>query len=217
MRPFIAILATIAFISFDVGFGLAVEFRTYRFVADGSLPYSASCGECGPPYMGATADVYGTFTVALDSATSQGTLVSLNGELTDYFNILSSPTDPILQPSVPPAHWGIIPAYASYFDPPFDGSLEVAGSSLIFSSSGWKPTPDGQGFLIAPVTKITMQGNEATFDMTVPIMDYSIIVTSARAILIPEPASIGLAMIGILFVFAHAGAGKTRLPRPFPN
>jgi len=78
LNHFLAPIAAIALLAAST---TAAELRTYKFVADGSLPYSASCGECGPPHLGARSDLSGTFTVSLDSSASKGKLLTLNDQL----------------------------------------------------------------------------------------------------------------------------------------
>jgi len=160
----------------------------YRFVPDGSLPYSASCGECGPPYIGATSDIAGTFTLSLDFDAHTGTLVGLNDSLVNYFNILASPSGPILEPATP-VNGGIIPPWASYFAPPFEGSLE-------FSSGGFTLSSDDLGNPF----EIAVSGTDASFNLIVPIDDYFITVTNAPAVQVPEPVSVCSAVLTIMLL-----------------
>lgn len=202
-------LAAIALFSLIAATTTAEELRTYHFVPDGSLPYSASCGECGPPHLGARSDIQGSFTVSLNLAASKGTLLALNDQLVNYFDLLSSPTGPVLQPSS--ANFGIIPDFASYYDLPIEGSIEYAGDALILKSSGYEPTPDGMGFRIVPSFSITIQHGAAVFDMHVPIIDYPITVSGASAVQIPEHRSLPLAFAATaLLAFKRGRRGIVR-------
>jgi hypothetical protein len=49
----------------------------------------------------------------------------------------------------------------------------------------------------APSFNIFMTGNQATFNMVVPIGDYHITVENAKAVLIPEPSQTFLALLAV--------------------
>jgi hypothetical protein len=193
------VLLAVAFAEMLVaGVGSAAEIRIYRFIPDGSLPYSASCGECGPPHIGAASDIAGTFTLALDFEESAGSLVGLNDRLVNYFDALASPSGPILEPATP-LHAGIIPSWAAFFAPPFDGTLESTSSG--FTLSSLDP---------AHPFEIVVSGTNASFNLTVPIDDYFITVTNAVAVQVPEPSSISIAVIPVaMLAFAFRGGVQT--------
>jgi hypothetical protein len=166
------------------------ELRTYRFIPDGSLPYSASCGECALPYLGATSDIAGTFTLSLDFLTSTGTLVDLDENLVNYFNILASSAGPTLDPA-PAPYPTIVPPWASDPGLPLTGSIDVTGFDAFVLSSDELQLP----------YSVAVAGDQAKFSMTVPISDFFITVTDAMAVQVPEPTSILIAVFaGFLLV-----------------
>jgi hypothetical protein len=166
------------------------ELRTYRFIPDGSLPYLASCGECALPYLGATSDIAGTFTLSFDFLTSTGALVDLDENLVNYFNVLESSTGPTLDPA-PAPYPTIVPPWASDPGLPLTGSIDVTGFEAFVLSSDEFELP----FSVAVV------GDQANFSMTVPISDFYITVTDAMAVQVPEPMSILMAVFaGFLLV-----------------
>lgn len=170
---------------------LAADIRTYRFIVDGSLPYSASCGECGPPLIVARADIDGTFTVALDFNANSGTLLALNDSLVNFFNVLTSPSGPVLEPGDDPGS-GIIPAYFPSLQPPLEGSLVIEGDTVRLFSDGSRIGPDGAVISGFPSYVISMTTDEATFSMEVPIIDYFITVENAAAVrVVPEAQATG--------------------------
>jgi hypothetical protein len=162
------------------------------------------------------ADVSGTFTVLLDPATSTGKLLALDDQLVNLFSILAPPHNPMLQPIPPEANSGIIPSWTSFYSPPLDGSLETLGDTLVLTSSGYHPASNVAIAVLPPFT-ITMQGNRATFNMHVPIIDYDIVVTGAQAVQVtPEPSSFLLALSCQILL----GATRLRQRRPakfFPS
>jgi hypothetical protein len=192
MRPSIQVLATMICGQFWPPWAGAVEFRTYDFTADESLPYSVSCGECGPPFLGARADIDGTFTVALDPAAGTGTLLALNDRLVNVFDHLLSPTGPKFEPA-DPLEWqvGIIPPWTPNYHPPLEGVLSVDGDVLRLISDGSRPIAGGTSVVIVPSYTITMQGDQATLSMDVPIMDWYITVDDVRAQLVHATSSPG--------------------------
>jgi hypothetical protein len=99
MRKSISIVVGLFALLPSSGAVVAEEFRTYRFVADGSLPYWASCGECNPPYAGARADIEGTFTLSLDREAGTGAILSLDDLLVNVFDVLYSPFGLVLEPA----------------------------------------------------------------------------------------------------------------------
>jgi hypothetical protein len=163
-----------------------LEVRTYQFVPDGSLPYAVSCGECAPPIVGARADVTGTFTIQFDLAAETVSFDALNTQLVNYFNLVMSPGAPILVPGTPP-NFGIIPDFASQYAPPYGSGLEIhfSGDPITMYSG------DGA----APSFFLFMTGNQAKLSMVVPIDDYYITVDAAKAVLIPEPVTLVVALI----------------------
>jgi hypothetical protein len=163
-----------------------LEVRTYQFVPDGSLPYSVSCGECAPPILGARADIAGTFTIQFNLAAETVSFDALNTQLVNYFNLVMSPGAPTLVPGTPP-NFGIIPDFASEYAPPYGSGLEIhiSGDPItMYSDPGASPS-----FFIF------MTGNQAKLSMVVPINDYYITVDTAKAVLIPEPATLLFALI----------------------
>jgi hypothetical protein len=66
-------------------------------------------------------------------------------------------------------------------EPPLEGQLTVEGNALQLISDGWRPIGNG-GFQSMPPYTITMTGNQASFNMVVPIDDYYITVTDAPAV-----------------------------------
>ncbi len=191
MHRFIALQIVTLFLGVESSIG--ADIRTYRFIPDGSLPYSAECGECGGSYSGASSDIAGTFTISLDFETSTGQLLDLNDTLVNYFNVLVSPSGLILEPAFPnDPH--IIPSYLKLFlpsvaFPPFDGTLEGIHEDFVLSSDE-----------VAFPFEIRVSGTDATFNMTVPIIDYHITVTDAPALQIPEPSSGVFCLLGAAFL-----------------
>jgi hypothetical protein len=182
----------------------AAEIHTYRFVPDGSLPYTSSCGECGPQLLGARADVAGTFTVSLDPVASTGKLLALNSHLINYFEILASGTGSTLQPIVPDPDSGIIPPYASEYQPPLQGTLVINASTFTLTGTGLEPQTD-LGARVVPSFTITLVADHANFDIHVPISDYEITVTGAQAVQItPEPSSLLLALFAPIVLCARS-------------
>ena len=165
-----------------------LEIRTYRFVPDGSLPYSVSCGECAPPIVGARADIAGTFTIQFELAAETVSFDALNTQLVNYFNLVTSPGAPTLVPGTPP-NFGIIPDFASEYQPPYRSGLEIhiSGDPITMDSD---PGASPSFFLF-------MTGNQATLSMVVPIDDYYITVGAAKAVLISEPATVFFALIAV--------------------
>jgi hypothetical protein len=185
MRHFQALALGLLALPLSAAPASAGELRTYQFVPDGSLPYAASCGECGPPYLGARADVSGTFTVMLNEAAGTGSLVALDDQLINYFSIISTPSGPELQPGVAP-DLGIIPPWSVY-ELPLAGKLTSAAGALTLTFDSGQPPG---GVLIGePLYQIVMSGKAATFNMDLPIIDYTIKVTNAAAVQVPEPSS----------------------------
>jgi hypothetical protein len=158
------------------------EIRTYRFVVDGSLPFSASCGECGPPVAGHRADIEGTFTVSFDREAGTSALLSLDDRLVSVFATLYSQSGLVLEPAEWPAeNSGIIPAYIREYEPPLQGLLRVEEDTLRLTSDGVRPIENGS-YRIVPSYDITLNGDEASFNMGVPIIDYWITVTDVAAV-----------------------------------
>ncbi len=179
------------------------ETRTYRFVPDGSLPYAASCGECGLPYLGAKSDIAGTFTVTFDQQAGTGSLVALDDQLVNFFDLIWTPTGSELQPPDQPPTGGVIPSYFPDLHPPLEGSLVVDGDVLRLTGDGSRQTP--QGTLIGwPTYVISMTGDQATFSMDVPILDYAITVTNAAAVLVPEPAAWTAIPVAVAFLLRRS-------------
>lgn len=203
MSRFIVLLAVAAMFMLAALPVDGAEIRIYRFVPDGSLPYRASCGECGPPYAGARADIEGTFTVALDRIAGIGTLVALDDRLVNEFDEIYTYPGTTLKPrdeTFPNS--GIIPAYLSSYEPPLDGVLTAQAGQLILSSDGIRLSSDGQFYSIVTSYSIAMDGVQATLSMTVPIDDYYITVTNAMALqIIPEPSAQWLAVMGVPALF----------------
>jgi hypothetical protein len=186
--------------------GHASEVRTYQFVPDGSLPYNASCGECAGTLAGARADIEGKFSVALDLEAGTGSLLSLDNKLVNYFEVHLTQNGLVQIPSAGPRpDMGIIPPWwTSSYALPFSGTLITQGDSLVLSGSGWKLTPDGLLRSVPPFS-ITIDGNQASFNMQLPINDYEISVSGARAVqLIPEPSTL------LLTIAALAALGVRR-------
>jgi hypothetical protein len=171
------------------------EVRTYRFVPDGSLPYNVSCGECSPPFLGARADVAGTFQLQFDLAAETASLDILDDQLVNYFDVVSSPSGPLLVPGAPPNNAGIIPSSFSELEPPYGAGLEIhiSGDPISFYSNFGDPVS----------FNIFMTGNEATFNMVVPIDDFYITVENAKAVRIPEATTAVLALIAIAARMSH--------------
>jgi hypothetical protein len=163
----LVVTAISIFVSHPILF--ADEIWTYRFVVDGSLPYRVDCGECGPPLLGSRADVSGTFSILLDWQNLTGRLLELNDQLVNIHNVESSPSGPILRPATPSEwHDGIFSAH----HPP-----TPAEGPFIFTGGLWQVS--ASNFSLA--YEIRFDWNQATFNMTVPIMDAYVTVTNARA------------------------------------
>jgi hypothetical protein len=178
------ILTTIGLLlwQFTICCEVAAEIRTFQFVVDGSLPYHVSCGECSGPSYVTVADVEGTFKVSLDRESGTGALLSLDDRLVNVFDVLYSDSGPVYEP----AEWagensGIIPAWISDWQPPFEGQLTVEDNTLRLISDGRRPLENGGYQTVLPYT-ITMTGNQASFSMVVPIIDHWITVTDAAAV-----------------------------------
>src|SRR6476660_9524169 len=128
--------------AFSVPGTSAGEIRTYQFIPDGSLPYSASCGECSASYLGARSDVAGTFTVDIDLAAGKGTLLSLDDKLVNYFLERDFGSGLVLQPTTLPTDYArIIPPWANVFHAPFAGEIHSDGTTMELSSDSFYADP----------------------------------------------------------------------------
>src|SRR5688572_882765 len=131
MRRLVQFSVVLVGIHLSTNAAFSVELRTYQFSIDESLPYAVSCGECGLPYLGARADIAGTFTVALDRDAGTGTLLNLNDQLVNVFDLLQSPNGPVLSPA-DPTQWnvGIIPPWTPEYAPPLEGVLSADNNTI---------------------------------------------------------------------------------------
>lgn len=167
----ISILGVQSWISMAYG----QEIRTYQLIADGSLPYYVSCGECGPPMIGARADIEGTFTVNIDRQTGTGTLLNLEERLVNRFHVLASDSGTTLEPFDATEDWlsEVIPSSAWTLQPPIDGLLTIDGDTMHLASDGRRYNPDGSINSIGTSFVIEMTADRALFSMAVPIDDFA--------------------------------------------
>jgi hypothetical protein len=158
----------------------AAELWTYYFVADGSLPFNVSCGECGPPYVGARADIAGTFTILLNWENQTGGLVTLNDQLVNYHDVLWTGSGTELRLADPPKrNHGIIPPWSDFNAAPGQFTYQDGIGRLI--SDGRIPLPGG-AYLAGEPYDISFSQHQAIFNMDVPIMDWYITVRNAPAV-----------------------------------
>ena len=162
----------------------AAQTWTYQFTPIAATqPYHVSCGECGPPYEGSTADVAGTFTILLDWDNHQGKIVELSDHLVNVVDIFFSRTNgPEMVPSNPPTKdYGIIPPWALADYPQFATSSVTYSNGLgHMKSDGAIRLPNGSYRSGLPY-EVWFTPTAATLNMTVPIDDWHITVTGAFA------------------------------------
>ena len=88
MQLLVLILASMLWVPLMLTPGYSAGIRTYRFVADGSLPYTESCDDCSSPLLGIRADIQGTFSLILDRSAGTGALLSLDSRVVNVVDIL---------------------------------------------------------------------------------------------------------------------------------
>jgi hypothetical protein len=99
-----------------------------------------------------------------------------------------------LSPGVMAVRWSDLP------DPLNDWSLHGIGfepapiNSWMLLFEGTLPKPDGRSAAVVADYSIYFEGSEAIFSYNLPIIDATESIVAARAVLVPEPATIGLEM-----------------------
>jgi hypothetical protein len=158
----------------------AAELWTFYFVADGSLPFNADCGECGPPYLGARADVAGTFTILLDWENGTGKVTELNDQLVNYHDELRTGSGTELRLADPPTRsHGIVPSRYTFHAAPGQFTYQAGVGRLISDGQIFLP---GGVYTMGEPYDITFNQHQATFNMDVPIDDWYITVRNAPAV-----------------------------------
>ena len=164
-----------------------------------------------PPYVGACADAAGTFSILLDWENGTGRLAELNDQLVNYHHELWTPTGIDLQLANPPSRsHGIIPSYNSLSQSPGQfGYLNGVGRLI---SDGIVPLPGGVSRIGEPYD-ITFGLHQATFNMTVRIIDWYITVTNApavfaRAIVVDDHNRDGIVDAADYVVWRKTGVGS---------
>jgi len=89
------------------------------------------------------------------------------------------------------------------FRPSFDGVLEPTGPDEAWqlTTNGAIPNPDGSVAITARYS-IYIERNEALLSMTLPIIDNTESITTARAFLVPEPTCASLAFLAMTWTMA---------------
>lgn len=165
MQRSICLLAVVAVIATAHARAFADEIWTYKFIVNGSRPYTCSCD-----LYTYSADVAGSFSLLLNWQSMTGTVLQLNDHLTNAAIWVSTPAGRVLQPADwPELEHGIIGSWDT--QPNAIGNFGYQNGTGRLTATGF-PYP----------FDITFSLTRATFNMIIPIDDASGNVTNATAI-----------------------------------